>query len=52
MVDAVEPKDWPAEPFTPTAVQVVMVLGVIVAGFFISMGIAHLGGSKGRGKAG
>lgn len=47
MVDEVEPKDWPALAFTPTAGQVALVLGAIAFGFLVATGIARLGGGKG-----
>ena len=39
-------KDWPQRPFTPTLAQVGGSLGLILAGFLITLGIARLGNGE------
>ena len=40
-----KPEDFPTDFFTPDAVQVIGALGLIVVGYFITVGVARLGGS-------
>lgn len=42
----IEPADFPTEFFAPDLGQVVGSLGLIVAGFVVSFGVAHLGNRK------
>ncbi|MEZ5366816.1 MAG: DUF368 domain-containing protein [Bryobacterales bacterium] len=46
LIAEVEPKDYPMEHFSPTGAQVGMALGLIVVGFGIAQGVAHIGRSK------
>jgi putative membrane protein len=50
-VDLVDPEDWPARFFTPSAIQVAGAAGCIIAGFLISLGTSRLGGRDPGGPA-
>ncbi len=43
----IDPEDYPLEPFQPSAGQVAGSLGLIVAGFIVTLGVSRIGGSEG-----
>jgi putative membrane protein len=43
----IDPEDYPLQPFHPSAAQVAGSLGLIAAGFIVTLGISRIGGSEG-----
>jgi hypothetical protein len=41
-----KPKDWPERSFSPSPVQVGGSIGLVLAGFAITLGVARLGRAK------
>jgi putative membrane protein len=50
--EAIKPKYWPTEGFTPTAEHVGQAMGLVLIGALLSGSIGLLGGSRGAGKSG
>jgi putative membrane protein len=46
LIAAVAPKDYPVEIFSPSGLQILAALGLIAAGFLITMAVARLGRDK------
>lgn len=47
-----KPKDWPEQPFSPSAMQVAGAAGLAAAGFLATLGVARLGRAKDAGSVG
>ena len=41
-----DPKYYPLEHFSPTADQVAGSFGLVLAGFAVTLGVAHIGGGE------
>jgi putative membrane protein len=46
LIAGLDPKNYPLERFSPTGGQVAGALGLVLAGFALTLGIAHIGGEE------